>query len=216
MVGKRIDPIPNFAQSSSFFGAYLDDDSKCYWYDQFTDTISAYDQIQQYWDILGLTWRKAAFYAAVAVVFSVGFLFYTTSFCCSSQVREIRYRHGFLLSIFLPARYVNGFLLSLFLLIMQGSTFIVFGSSFCDENGCTFGRSAWFSVVAIVWYLDAGIAFLVTRDYPGDSLSTAVSYASEAHPPTKTVPQGTADGTLSKIEGRRTVPSDPEVIAQRC
>jgi hypothetical protein len=37
-----------------------------------------------------------------------------------------------------------------------------------DENNCTFGRGAGFSVAAMFSFFMAGLCFLLTKDYPGD------------------------------------------------
>uniref|UniRef100_A0A7S4AM29 Uncharacterized protein n=1 Tax=Pseudo-nitzschia australis TaxID=44445 RepID=A0A7S4AM29_9STRA len=76
------------------------------------------------------------------------------SFCCSSQVK--------------CCRYLNGILLTIILSTCQVCTFAVFGSSFCDRNGCSFSRGSGISIGAIVCYILAGIGFFLSRDYPGE------------------------------------------------
>ena len=77
------------------------------------------------------------------------------SFCCSSQVK--------------CCRYTNGFCLAFGLVVVQACTFLVYGSKFCQEHNCTFSRSAGYSIGAIVCYLIAGVAFFVSKDYPGEN-----------------------------------------------
>jgi hypothetical protein len=168
-----------------------------------------------FFDIMGSSWQNAAFAAMSAVIFALGFFLYSTSFCCSSQVRAIR--------------YLNGLVLSIFLVVVQGSTFIAFNSTFCDDNSCSFSRAAWFSVVAMLCYFVAGIAFFFTRDYPGDSVPSvppathAVAYAYDVHPTiARSVPTGSPDDplTMKVEEDDRTMTldeaptSDAEVVAQ--
>jgi hypothetical protein len=182
--------------------------SSCYRYDQFLDDIGRGDQIKLYWHILGRTWQIAGVVALLSTVFSILFFLYTTSFCCSAQV--------------LPIRYLNGIFLSVFLELIQGSTFVVFGSNFCDENGCSSSRSAGFSVGAILCFFFAGMAFLLTSDYPGDLYQPPPTAGAGSHssPTTKTVPPGgdviptnsEYDGPIAPVEAPT---SDPEVIAQR-
>lgn len=78
--------------------------------------------------------------------------------------------------------------MSIVMVIIQGCTFVVFGSAFCDDNGCTFSRSAGFAVGAMLCYFFAGIAFFATIDYPGELHMGEASYRSES----KSVPMGAA------------------------
>lgn len=127
---------------------------QCYWYNQFTDIISGEDQLTAYWNILGVEWQRVGVVGYVAAAFSWYFFWYTTSFCCSSQIR--------------CCRFFNGFTMSVLITVLQGCTFLAFRTDFCDDFGCSFSRSAGWSVGAILCYFFAGLSFFAMSDYPGD------------------------------------------------
>jgi len=137
-------------------------DGHCYWYDQVGDTSdnnvgdSDYteNQLQTYWTILGDIWELTMYFTCFFAVFAWYLFLYSLSFCCSSQVK--------------CCRYLNGILLTIILSTCQVCTFAVFGSSFCDRNGCSFSRGSGISIGAIVCYILAGIGFFLSRDYPGE------------------------------------------------
>jgi hypothetical protein len=51
--------------------------------------------------------------------------------------------------------------------IVQGLSFLVLGSSWCDNEGCRFSRGGAFSVAAIAFFFVTGHCFFVMADYPG-------------------------------------------------
>mmetsp|Transcript_22775 Transcript_22775/g.53975 ORF Transcript_22775/g.53975 Transcript_22775/m.53975 type:complete len:304 (+) Transcript_22775:309-1220(+) len=130
-------------------------DSTCYWYNEGSNPE---DQVQRYFDLLGMDWRTARVFGAVSVSCSFFFFCYLLSFICSTQVRGVRYFNVFF---------------TLTLCCFQGLTFFVFRSDICEENGCIFSRGAGFSVAALASFLIAGISFLFTHDFPGDRFDRA-------------------------------------------
>jgi hypothetical protein len=151
----NIIPGVNFPAQRIGFITFEGFDGQCYWYDKFTDIVDPEDQLQAYWDILGTGWQKVGVVGYAAAAFSWYFFWYTTSFCCSSQVKAVR--------------YINGFTMSVILTVLQGCTFIALGTGLCNnDGGCSFGRSAGWSIGAILCYFFAGLAFFATTDYPGN------------------------------------------------
>eukprot|EP00529_Nitzschia_sp_RCC80_P027863 CAMPEP_0113484076 /NCGR_PEP_ID=MMETSP0014_2-20120614/23771_1 /TAXON_ID=2857 /ORGANISM="Nitzschia sp." /LENGTH=257 /DNA_ID=CAMNT_0000377659 /DNA_START=128 /DNA_END=901 /DNA_ORIENTATION=+ /assembly_acc=CAM_ASM_000159 len=147
-------PGIDFAAQRVGFITFEGPNGSCYWYDSFNNILSPEDQLQAYWNLLGSGWQQVAVVSAVAAGFAWYFFWYTTSFCCSSQVRGVR--------------YTNGFIMSVLLTTVQGCTFIAYQTGFCTQYGCSFGRSAGFSVGALLCYFFAGVAFFCMSDYPGD------------------------------------------------
>jgi len=129
-------------------------DGHCYWYDGGNVVDSQLTTLEAYWNILGDEWLIGLVLTWVCAIFAWYFFLYTLSFCCSSQVK--------------CCRYTNGFCLAFVLVVVQACTFIVYGSKFCTENNCSFSRGAGYSIGAIVCYLIAGLAFFLSKDYPGD------------------------------------------------
>ena len=140
-------------------------DGQCYWYNDAPTGSDVLDQMSAYYDYLGSDWQAGRVLAVIAVCIAWLVFMYSISFCCSSQVRAVRYFIGFVLSILLT--------------IFQGMTFFVFGTKFCDENGCRFSRSAGFSIGAMVSYFIAGIFFFLTSDYPGAEALSRVTNTNE-------------------------------------
>jgi len=145
-------------------------DGDCYWYNDDRDSHTK-NQLRLYWTILGDTWTIASGLAW----FCCSFL-YSLSFCCSSQVKQ--------------CRYLNGFVLAVVLTICQACTFVVYGSDFCERNGCAFSRGSAYSIVAMLCYVVAGTGFFLSRDYPGEeptiptaTVMTTMDRPKEAPPP---------------------------------
>ena len=91
----------------------------------------------------------------------------SVSFCCSSQFRVVRNALGFLVAGILT--------------LMQATTFVVYGSSFCKEYNCTFSRGSATSLAALACYLLAGTGFFLSQDYPGvDRLNKAKELVTNA------------------------------------
>ena len=76
------------------------------------------------------------------------------SFCCSSQVKQIR--------------HLLGFVMAGLMTVGQVCTFIVYAEDFCQDYNCSFSRGSGTSVAAIVCYIVAGLGFFFTKDYPGE------------------------------------------------
>jgi len=122
---------------------------ECYWYND-TDIMN---QLPMYWNILGNTWVAAAGLTFTCAALSWWFFFYSISFCCSSQVKQIR--------------HLNGFVLAGVMTICQACTFIVYGKDFCQTHNCSFSRGSGTSIGAMVCFLLAGGGFFCSSDYPG-------------------------------------------------
>ncbi len=78
------------------------------------------------------------------------------SFCCSSQVKQVR--------------YLIGFIMAGIMFICQACTFIVYAENFCQKNNCSFSRGSGISLASMVCYLIAGLGFFNSKDYPGESI----------------------------------------------
>jgi len=125
-------------------------DGSCYFYVDGSDPAG---QIQEFFDILGRDFELARIVAMLSSCLSFVFFCYLLSFTCSSQTRGVRYFNTVFLSVILTG--------------LQGVTFVSFNSSFCDEYGCTFSRSAGFSVASMMCFFLSGLCFCCTTDYPG-------------------------------------------------
>eukprot|EP00536_Pseudo-nitzschia_multiseries_P003685 jgi/Psemu1/284590/fgenesh1_pg.58_\ len=124
----------------------------CYWYNYGSNWE---DQLTTFHEMLGKDWEKAFLVAAISASLSFVFFCYLLTFTCSSQVRGVR--------------YFNTIVLCLVLTTLQSTTFGAFSSSLCDEYGCTFSRSAAFSVTATACFFLSGLFFFGTTDYRGPS-----------------------------------------------
>lgn len=125
-------------------------DGSCYWYNFGSNPD---EQLLTFSDILGRDWEMARLVAIASSSLSFLFFCYLISFTCSSQVRGVR--------------YFNTVFLSVVLTTLHGVTFLALDSSFCEEYGCTFSRSAGFSVASMGCFFLSGICFCCTTDYPG-------------------------------------------------
>ena len=146
--------LPEFGRAG-FFTFQQWWDGQCYRYDNesFGD---ATEQRQYYFEILGSDWESGRILAPVVAGLGLLTLMYSLSYCCSVQWRSIRYTFGIWLSVVMT--------------ISQSMTFKVFGSDFCAENQCSMGRSAGFSIIAVLCYFAAGVCFFLSWDSPGRGL----------------------------------------------
>lgn len=129
-------------------------DGSCYFY---FDGLDKRGQLEEFQDILGKNWEVARLVAMLSACLSFVFFCYLLSFTCSSQVRGVRYFNTIFLSVVLTG--------------LQGVTFLSFDSSFCEEYGCIFSRSAGFSVASMACFFLSGLCFFCTTDYPGPLLN---------------------------------------------
>lgn len=127
-------------------------DGSCYWY---TSGENWENQLDVFHDKLGSDWELPRLVTMISCCLSFVYCLYLLSFTCSSQVRGVRYFNAVFLCVVLTA--------------LQGVTFVAFASSFCDEYGCTFSRTAYLAVAAMACYFLSGICFCCTSDYPGPS-----------------------------------------------
>jgi hypothetical protein len=127
------------------------EDGQCYMWDDYY--VSVEEQVQFYMEIvLGPDWYRSINFAVTADACGILVFLYLTSYCCSTQIRLVRYATGIV--AFITATF-------------QGLTFMVYNTQWCEDNGCSFGRSAGLSVGAAVCFFLAGLAFFFTRNYPG-------------------------------------------------
>lgn len=200
-------------KTSNTFGFLTFEDAfggRCYWYDD--SGISVRDQLELYWDFLGADFRLSRIFAAIAAGGGWLQFFYSFTFCCSSQVRSIRYFLFFLVSIVLT--------------LFQGLSLVLFSGDFCKENECVFGRAAGFACAACGCYFAAGIMYCFMSDYPGARLTdsriaeereedaideeqqstTSGKYLTEEQADSYSVDQGEDD---AEVAGSRFTPSAP-------
>lgn len=129
------------------------EDGMCYWW--WSSSLPVKDQLDWYWDeVLGPDWHASISMAYAAFAIGVTCFLYMTSYCCSAQTR--------------PVRIVTGAILAIVCVTLQCLTFMVYNSQWCEDNGgCSFSRSAGWSVGAAGAYFLAGILFCFTSNYPG-------------------------------------------------
>lgn len=125
-------------------------DGSCYFY---TFGSEPANQLAEFRDLLGRDWEMTRIVAMLSACLSFVYFCYLISFTCSSQVRGVRYFNAVFLSVILTA--------------LQGITFLSFESTFCEEYGCTFSRSAGFSAASMGCFFLSGLCFCCTSDYPG-------------------------------------------------
>jgi len=132
-------------------------DGSCYFYNSGSNPVS---QLTEFREILGRDWELTRIVAMLSACLSFVYFCYLLSFTCSSQVRGVRYFNAVFLSVILTG--------------LQGVTFLSFGSSFCEEYGCTFSRSAGFSVASMACFFLSGLCFCCATDYPGLRSNTKI------------------------------------------
>jgi len=125
-------------------------DGSCYWYNSGSNWE---DQLTTIHEMQGTDWEKSFLTTAMNAALSIVFFCYLLSFTCSAQVRGVRYFNTVFLCIVLTS--------------LQSISFLAFTSSFCDEYGCTFSRSAYFSAIAMVCFFLSGLCFCCTTNYQG-------------------------------------------------
>ena len=132
------------------FFFWEDVDGECAWDREHTE-----DSFEAYWDFVGRSdWESAASAAFSACVLSFCFFVWLLTFSCLAQPKIVRYSCAGLLIVLLT--------------VLQSVPFRLLNSSeFCDEHDCSLGRSAHYSIAAVVLYFVAGVLLLFTRDYPG-------------------------------------------------
>eukprot|EP00531_Pseudo-nitzschia_arenysensis_P002763 CAMPEP_0116153114 /NCGR_PEP_ID=MMETSP0329-20121206/21048_1 /TAXON_ID=697910 /ORGANISM="Pseudo-nitzschia arenysensis, Strain B593" /LENGTH=291 /DNA_ID=CAMNT_0003649953 /DNA_START=188 /DNA_END=1065 /DNA_ORIENTATION=+ len=130
-------------------------DGHCYWYNYAADEHPE-DKLQAYWSILGTPWEVAAILTWACASLSSFFFLYSISFCCSSQIKQVR--------------YLIGFIMAGIMFICQACTFIVYAENFCQKHNCSFSRGSGISLASMVCYLIAGLGFFNSKDYPGESI----------------------------------------------
>jgi len=167
-------------------------DGSCYFYFSGSDPVG---QISKFYDILGRDWEMARIVAMLSACISFIFFCYLLSFTCSSQVRGVRYFNAIFLSVILTG--------------LQCVTFLSFDSSFCEEYGCVFSRSAGFSVASMSCFFLSGLCFCCTVDYPGPRWShkmpKMISVAQVAPEQSRGYDQSRSEKSASKQEDARNI-----------
>lgn len=128
-------------------------DGHCYWYNYAADPFEE-SKLQNYWNLLGKPWEFASILTWTCACFSWFFFLYSISFCCSSQIKQIRHLFGFVMAGLMT--------------ICQACTFIVYAEEFCQAANCTFSRGSGLSLAAMACYVIAGLGFFFSKDYPGE------------------------------------------------
>ena len=125
-----------------------------------TSTIwTGSDQLTWYMqEVLGEDWNVSHGACVASFVLSVILFLYGISYFCSTQVKACRFFTGCLAGICLS--------------ICQGlGMMFVHTSQWCSDEGCSIGRSTYFSIGAAVSFLFAGICFWNMDSWPGQSVS---------------------------------------------
>ena len=125
-------------------------DGECYFY----NVGDGADQIEWYVTQFTSDWDLARTFAGLGVAMGFFVLLYCVTFMCTAQVK--------------PVRLILGVICQVVLVAFQGLVFLLFGSDFCDERGCSFSRTAGASIASACCYSIAGMAFLSMKDYPGE------------------------------------------------
>lgn len=116
--------------------------------------ISEEQQLEFYvQDVLGEQWYGTLSLAATAVVISLLWFLYVTSYCCSTQI--------------LPVRLFTGFMIAVVFVAVQGLTFLVLSSDWCSDFQCKRGRTAGFSIASMAAFFISGCSFFFMTNYPG-------------------------------------------------
>ena len=132
--------------------------NRCYWYTN--KNVDNESILKTYInDILDESWSMGRAVGSTTPALSFILWLYMLSYSCSAQPR--------------PFRYATGIALSVVLVILQGLTLTVHGSSWCDEHGCQFARASGFSAGAMVCFFLAGICFFLTRNHVNETMRGA-------------------------------------------
>lgn len=130
-------------------------DGHCYWYNEGGGETSKQNQFQTFLDLIGDENGRNAFQILTIFCAASSWLIflYSITFCCSSQVKCIRYAIGFFMAGIVT--------------IAQASTFIFYGRGFCQQNNCSFSRGSGTAIAAMACYVMAGMGLFFSSDYPG-------------------------------------------------
>lgn len=121
-------------------------------------TWTGNDQLNWYMnDVLGEDWYVAMGFSMVAYGLSILLFLYGISYYCSTQVKACRCFAGCLAGVCLP--------------LCQGlGMMFVYTSEWCANEGCTIGRTTYFSIAAAVCFFIAGINFWMMEHWPGQTI----------------------------------------------
>jgi hypothetical protein len=106
--------------------------------------------------VLGSQWYPSIALATTAVVISLFWFLYMTSYCCSTHLQGIR--------------LFTGFMIAIVLVVVQGLTFLVLGTGWCEHYQCVASRTAGFTYASCVTFFLSGCPFFFMSNYPGESL----------------------------------------------
>lgn len=155
--------LPDFEGKGSIEEAYIpystlelglvtfaNPEGECYFYNEGFDPDK---QIEWYVNQLTRDWHTARACAGIGVTLGSWMLLYSASLTCSAQASPIRRTAAFICTI---------------LAAIQGLAFLLFATSFCEDRGCKFSRTAGFCVASTFSYLVAGLCFASMTNFPGE------------------------------------------------
>jgi len=120
-----------------------------------SSVVTRFEQLSYYLDeVLGNDWYVAMIFLTTACAISAAAWLYATSYFCSTQFRPFRLFVGAIVGVFLPLFEALG-------------TIFIHTSEWCAIEGCTMGRSTWFSIASTGCFLVAGICFCTMENWPG-------------------------------------------------
>jgi hypothetical protein len=152
-LGEDFAGLPFTVATNLGLGTFMKPDGQCYFYDL---GASPEDQLDWYVRTLTPEWNVGRGFAAAGALGGIAAFFYSLSFSCSSHLRGFRYFTVLVSSVVLP--------------LSQSLSLLTFNSDFCTENECDFSRSSILCLVSACCYFEAGLAFIVMSDYPGQEL----------------------------------------------
>lgn len=135
-----------------------------YWYDNtipgkepFSELYGT-DQIRYYLEeVLGTNFYPIIVLIGGACILSLFVFIYVISYSCSTQVHGVRLCTGLFIGIIIT-------------LLQAVGTYLIYESNWCEENGCSIGRSTIFSIISSCCFFLSGFCFLIMSDYPGKKL----------------------------------------------
>jgi len=116
-----------------------------------------------YWDYVGRSdWEDASGAAVSATTLGFCAFVWSLIFACVAHPKIIRFSFAAFVLVVLT--------------ILQGVPFLLLRSDFCNEHDCSLGRSANYSIAAVVLFFLAGFLMFFTKDHPGRDQSSIPTY----------------------------------------
>lgn len=121
----------------------------CTWEDRDFDERT----FDAYWDHVGRSdWEDASEAAVAVTVLGFCALVWSLLFACLAHPRIVRFIFAAVVLVVLT--------------ILQGVSFLLLRSDFCNAHDCSLGRSGHYGIAAVFFYFFAGLALLFTKDHP--------------------------------------------------